>query len=149
MILISACLIGCHCRYDGDSNLVEELKQMVERGEAIPVCPEQMGGLPTPRPPAQIVGGVGKDVLEGQARVMTDGGVDVTDAFLKGAEETLRIARLIGATRAVLKERSPSCGSSVIYDGSFTGGKKPGRGVTAALLEANGIRVSSEETYKK
>ncbi|MFC4767632.1 DUF523 domain-containing protein [Effusibacillus consociatus] len=149
MIVISACLIGCHCRYDGDANLVEELRSMVERGEAIPVCPEQMGGLSTPRPPAQIVGGEGKDVLEGRARVITDGGQDVTSEFLKGAEEALRVAKLVGAAEAILKERSPSCGSSMIYDGSFTGKKKSGRGVTAALLEENGIRVRSEETYQK
>lgn len=149
MILISACLIGCHCRYDGGANRIDELQAMVGRGEAIPVCPEQMGGLSTPRPPAQIVGGEGKDVLEGRARVLTDGGADVTEAFLKGAKEALRMARLVGATRAILKERSPSCGSSLIYDGTFTGGKKAGRGVTAALFETEGIRVCSEETFKE
>lgn len=145
--MISACLVGCHCRYDGDSNTVDRFQEMVERGEAVFVCPEQLGGLSTPRPPAQIVGGTGEDVLDGKARVMTDGGQDVTVQFVKGAEEALRMARLVGASEAILKERSPSCGSTVIYDGTFTKGKRPGHGVTAALLERHGIKVYSEETY--
>ncbi|HEU4963702.1 MAG TPA: DUF523 domain-containing protein [Bacilli bacterium] len=147
MKVISACLVGCQCRYDGDANLVDRFKEMVERGEAVFVCPEQLGGLSTPRPPAQIVGGTGEDVLDGKARVVTDGGEDVTDQFVKGAEEALRMAQLVQATEAVLKERSPSCGSSLIYDGSFSGAKRPGHGVTAALLERHGIKVYSEETY--
>lgn len=147
MKVISACLVGCHCRYDGHTQKVDQFSQMVERGEAVFVCPEQLGGLSTPRPPAQIVGGTGEDVLDGNAKVITDGGVDVTDQFIKGAQESLRMAQLVGAKVAVLKERSPSCGSSLIYDGSFTGGKIPGHGVTAALMERHGIKVFSEETY--
>jgi uncharacterized protein YbbK (DUF523 family) len=147
MKVISACLVGCQCRYDGRDNKVDRFSEMVERGEAVFVCPEQLGGLSTPRPPAEIVGGTGEDVLDGKAKVITVGGVDVTDQFLKGAEEALRMAKLVGAKVAVLKERSPSCGSSFIYDGSFTGHKIPGHGVTAALLKRHGIRVYSEETY--
>lgn len=147
MKVISACLAGCKCRYDGDDNLIDRFQEMVERGEAVFVCPEQLGGLSTPRPPAQIVGGTGEDVLDGNARVLTDAGVDVTEQFVKGAQEALKMAQLVHATEAILKERSPSCGSSMIYDGTFTKGKRPGHGVTAALLERHGIRVYSEETY--
>lgn len=145
MMLVSACLAGCRCRYDGSSRPDHQLEELVAKGEALPVCPEQLGGLPTPRSPAQIVGGDGDDVLEGRARVLTEEGVDVTAAFLKGAEETLRMARLVGATVAILKERSPSCGSAVIYDGTFSGATRKGRGVTAALLAGHGIVVRSEE----
>jgi uncharacterized protein YbbK (DUF523 family) len=147
MKVISACLVGCHCRYDGGSKTVDPFVKMVEDGEAVFVCPEQLGGLATPRPPAQIVGGTGEDVLDGNAKVVTDSGVDVTEQFIRGAEETLRMAKLAGAKEAILKERSPSCGSTAIYDGTFTKGKRPGHGVAAALLERNGIRVYSEETY--
>ncbi|MBX6396005.1 MAG: DUF523 domain-containing protein [Alicyclobacillaceae bacterium] len=147
MMLVSACLVGCRCRYDGSSREDPRLESLVAEGKAVPVCPEQMGGLPTPRPPAQIVGGDGEDVLEGRAKVLTEEGVDVTPAFIRGAEETLRMARRVGATRAVLKERSPSCGSAVIYDGTFSGATRKGRGVAAALLERHGVQVLSEETF--
>jgi uncharacterized protein YbbK (DUF523 family) len=147
MKVISACLVGCQCRYDGDDNLIERFSEMVERGEAIFVCPEQLGGLSTPRPPAQIVGGTGEDVLDGKAKVMTEDGVDVTVQFRKGAEQALKMAQLVGAKEAILKERSPSCGSTMIYDGTFSKGKRPGDGVTAALLKRHGIKVYSEETY--
>lgn len=147
MKVISACLVGCQCRYDGDSNAVDVFVKMVENGEAVFVCPEQLGGLSTPRPPAQIVGGTGADVLDGKAKVITDQGVDVTAAFVRGAQEALRMAQLVGAQEAILKERSPSCAATQIFDGTFTKGKRPGQGVTAALLTRHGINVSSEETY--
>ncbi|TCP53798.1 uncharacterized protein YbbK (DUF523 family) [Tumebacillus sp. BK434] len=149
MKVISACLVGCQCRYDGDDNLIREFQEMVEKGEAVFVCPEQLGGLSTPRPPAQIVGGTGEDVLDGKAKVVTDQGEDVTAEFVKGAEQALKMAQLVGAQEAILKERSPSCGSSVIYDGSFSGAKMPGDGVTSALLRRHGIAVYSEETFGK
>lgn len=149
MKVISACLVGCQCRYDGDDNLIREFQEMVERGEAVFVCPEQLGGLSTPRPPAEIVGGTGEDVLAGRAKVITDGGEDVTHQFLKGAEQALQMAQLVGAKEAILKERSPSCGSALIYDGTFTAGKRAGDGVTSALLKRHGIDVYSEETYSK
>ncbi len=118
---------------------------MLKEGKAIPVCPEQLGGLPTPRNPAEIVGGDGDDVLDGKARVIDLEGNDVTRQFLAGAEQALQLAQKVGATVAILKENSPSCGSSHVYDGSFSGNKKPGVGVTAALFRRNGIRVESEK----
>lgn len=145
MILVSACLIGKKCRYDGGSfEQYPELAGLVEKGEAIPVCPEEMGGLPTPRPPAELVGGDGNDVLRGEARIVREDGTDVTDAFLAGAEAAARIAAAHGVTRAVLKARSPSCGCKTVYDGSFSDKIIPGQGVTAARLEAMGIRVTDE-----
>ena len=144
MKIISACLTGCECRYDGKSCLDEKGVEMLRNRKAIPVCPEQLGGLPTPRPPAEIVGGDGFDVLDGRARVVDREGRDVTEAFLKGAREALKIAQAAGARRAILKENSPSCGSSFVYDGTFSGKKVPGVGVTAALFIRNGIEVQSE-----
>ncbi|SHE65505.1 Uncharacterized conserved protein YbbK, DUF523 family [Seinonella peptonophila] len=143
--IVSACFAGIECRYDGRANRVTKIQEMIKKGEAIPVCPEQLGGLSTPRLPAQIVGGSGEDVLDGKAKVIDQAGNDVTEAFIRGAEQALQMAKLTGATEAILKERSPSCGSCVIYDGTFEGTKKAGQGVTTALLKRHGIRVKSEE----
>jgi len=144
MILVSACLVGLRTRYDGEAKLVESLRDLVARGEAIPVCPEQLGGLPTPRPPADLRDGGGEAVLEGSARLVSETGVDVTAQFMRGAEETLALARAAGVTRAILKERSPSCGRlRVTIDGALC----PGMGVTAALLARNGITIESEEDW--
>lgn len=147
MKLISACLAGCECRYDGKASTIQSFVEMVEQGEAIFVCPEQLGGLSTPRPPAEIVGGDGEDVLDGKAKVVTNTGEDVTSQFIKGAREALRAAKLAGVKEAILKEDSPSCGSAKIYDGTFSACKVTGNGVTAALLKRNGIHVLSEKTY--
>ncbi len=147
MILVSACLVGCRCRYDQGSKPHDPVIALIREGKAVPVCPEQMGGLPTPRLPAEIVGGDGDDVLEGRARVVNAAGEDVTEQFLAGAREALRMAEAAGATVAILKERSPSCGSAAIYDGTFRGAVRPGRGVTAALLRRHGIEVFSEESW--
>lgn len=144
MILVSACLMGCHCRYDGKDNLHPKIAKLIEEGKAIPVCPEQLGGFPTPRPAAEIVGGDGKDVLEGKARVIDVSGKDVTREFIRGALQTLQIARIAGVKEAFLKQRSPSCGSLEIYNGSFSKTKRPGVGVTAALLLQNGINLHDE-----
>ncbi len=144
MKVVSACLAGCRCRYDQRAATGADIEAMVQSGEAIPVCPEQMGGLPTPRNPAEMVGGDGFDVLDGRARVLDSQGNDVTDAFIRGAEQALRIAQLVNASAAVLKSKSPSCGSAQIYDGSFSGRMKTGVGVTTALFMRNGISVSSE-----
>ena len=142
--LISACLLGVRCRYDGGhSRDVAAIKQH-ETDTLIAVCPEELGGLPTPRPPAEIVGGDGEDVLAGTAKVMTAAGEDVTDAYLRGAHHTLRIAQSHGATRVILKARSPSCGCGHIYDGTFSSTLKAGDGVTAALLKQHGIAVISQ-----
>lgn len=144
MKMISACLIGCECRYDQKSCLDKDLEQLLREGKVIPVCPEQLGGLPTPRPPAEIIGGDGFDVLDGRARIVDQTGNDVTDEFLAGAQQALKLAKTVGATSAILKENSPSCGSSFVYDGSFSGKKVPGVGLTAALFKRNGIEVRSE-----
>lgn len=144
MKMISACLIGCECRYDQKSCLNSDLEQLLREGKVIPVCPEQLGGLPTPRPPAEIVGGDGFDVLDSRARIVDQTGNDVTDEFLAGAHQALKIAQTVGATSAILKENSPSCGSSFVYDGTFSGKKVTGAGLTAALFKRNGISVVSE-----
>jgi uncharacterized protein YbbK (DUF523 family) len=109
------------------------------------VCPEEEGGLGTPRPRAEIVDGDGRDVLEGRARVVTEAGMDVTEAYLAGARSALDAAQEAGAMTAILKARSPSCGKGVVYDGTFSGTQRAGIGVTAALLEANGIKVLNDE----
>lgn len=144
-VLVSACLAGRACRYDGSSNQDDQVGRLVAEGRAVLVCPEEDGGLGTPRPPAEIHGGDGHDVLAGRARVVTRDGRDVTRAYVTGAERALEAARRSGAGVAVLKARSPSCGKGCIYDGSFTRAPRSGDGVTVALLEANGIEVVSEE----
>lgn len=144
MLIVSACLAGVKCKYNGKDNFTPLLQELLSREEVQLVCPEQLGGLSTPRVPAEIRGGSGEDVLSGSAKVMTQTGCDVTAEFIRGARETLRIACLLGARGAILKESSPSCGSSMIYDGTFQGQKKPGQGVTAALLRREGLTIWSE-----
>jgi len=143
--LVSACLLGIRTRYDGGCCPVSWLIELAVRGLAVPVCPEVAGGLPVPRPPAEIVGGDGRAVLDGQARVLTIGGKDVTGAFLAGARQALETAQRLGIRRAVLKEDSPSCSCRRIYDGTFSDRMVAGQGVAAALLQRNGITVLSEE----
>ena len=138
-ILISACLLGTCCRYDGASKGQPLVKALAEHHTLVPVCPEQLGGLPTPRPPAERQGGA----------VRTRSGIDVTDQYRRGAEETLRLCRLLGCEAAVLKERSPSCGSGTIYDGSFTGTVIPGDGVAAEKLRAAGVTLYGESELEK
>ena len=144
-ILVSACLLGLNTRYNGKNNFREEIVKLIEKGIIlIPACPEQLGGLPTPRENAEIIGGDGSDVLRGTARVITKSGRDVTNEFIKGAKETLKVARLYNITLAILKAKSPSCGKGVIYDGTFTSSTKNGDGVTAAYLKMNNINVLTE-----
>jgi len=145
MILVSACLLGINCKYNGENNLNENILNL--GNQIVPVCPEQLGGLSTPRCPCEIVGGDGHDVLCGKARVLTDKGVDVTEAFISGAKMTQQIAEITKSKTAVLKANSPSCGSNSIYDGTFSHKKCPGDGVTAALLKQNGIKVITEEAF--
>ena len=133
-ILISACLLGVCCRYDGESKPIMQTVALMEQYHLIPVCPEQLGGLPTPREPSE---------RQGDA-VRTKSGADMTTQYRRGAEQALHLARLYGCRAAVLKERSPSCGSGEIYDGTFSGRLTPGDGVTAALLKENGIAVYGE-----
>ncbi len=147
MLLVSACLAGVKCKYNAGDNYNESVARLVKKGKAVLVCPEQLGGLSTPREPAEILQSSGRNVLLDEAKVITESGQDVTRAFLKGAEETLKIAELVGAKGAILKEGSPSCGSSLIYDGSFKSRKKSGEGVTAALLKIKGYAVCSEEDF--
>lgn len=144
--IVSSCFAGIPCRYDQKHRLVKAIREMVEKGEAIPVCPEQLGGLPTPRNPAEIVGGNGGDVLDGKAKVIDCKGNDVTKEYKKGAFEALKIAKQFGAEEAILKEKSPSCGSCWIFNGEFQGVKKRGEGVTTALFRRHGIRVRSEDS---
>lgn len=144
-VLVSACLAGRACRFDGSANDDDEVARLVAEGRAVLVCPEVDGGLGTPRPPAEIVGGDGADVLEGRARVVTAGGVDVTEAYVAGARRALAVAQRAGAATAILKSRSPSCGKGAVYDGSFSRSLRSGDGVTAALLSAHGITVVTEE----
>jgi uncharacterized protein YbbK (DUF523 family) len=150
-ILISACLLGQIVRYDGKEISLEnpQLKRWHKEGRLITVCPEVNGGLPVPRPAAEIINGEGRSVLSGRARLQTINGTDVTENFLKGAFDALTTARQFDIKIAILKENSPSCGSSFIYDGTFSGTKKPGKGVTTALLEENGIRVFNENEIRE
>jgi len=132
MKIVSACLSGVHCRYDCQAQARPDIEAMVKNGEAIPVCPEQMGGLPTPRPPAERIGD----------KVLTNQGIDVTTEYNRGAEEALQIAKLVGATEALLKSKSPMCGCNKIYDGTFTGTTKDGDGVFTELLKKHNIKVT-------
>ena len=145
-VLISACLAGRRCRFDATGAREDGLETILEEGRAVLVCPEVDGGLGTPRPPAEIVGGDGHDVLDGRARVVTAEGVDVTEAYLEGARRALQAATQAGAGAAVLKARSPSCGCDRIYDGSCTRTLAEGDGVTAALLRREGIEVVTDES---
>ncbi|MBM7582055.1 uncharacterized protein YbbK (DUF523 family) [Caldicoprobacter guelmensis] len=145
MILVSACLAGICCKYNGGDNGVPLIKELVRQGKAIPLCPEQLGGLPTPRLPAEIKGGSARDVWQGKALVVRKDGVDVTENFIRGAREVLKFCREMGIKRAILKARSPSCGKGLIYDGTFTGKLVEGNGITAQLLIDNGIGVLTED----
>jgi len=139
MLIVSKCLAGFPCRYDGKDNLVPELRALVEAGEAVAVCPEVLGGLPTPRAPSEI---------QPDGRVRNRQGEDVTAQFVAGAERAMAVCRERGCTGAVLKARSPSCGKDVVYDGSFTGTLVPGSGIFAQMLLDAGIPVMTEEEYR-
>lgn len=131
---MSACLLGAYCRYDGKKFYLDRLDELMEKYNLIPLCPEILGGLGTPRSPAERRGG----------KVINKTGQDVTEHFKRGAEETLNLARLYKCRYAILKEKSPSCGSGIIYDGTFSGVLTDGYGVTAELLTDNGITVIGE-----
>ena len=135
MIIVSACLADVHCRYDGGEKPCEAVIRLVAEGKAIPVCPEQLGGLPTPRLPAEQIGD----------KVIRKDGMDVTAEFKRGAQEALKIAKLVGAKTAILKARSPSCGSGKVYDGSFSGRLVDGNGVFAYMCKEEGLEVKTEE----
>ena len=140
-VLVSACLLGMPCRYDGQSKHCPGIEQ-IPGIIPIPVCPEQMGGLPTPRSPAFFVGGDGRAVISGHARVMDAQGREVTDSFLRGAWCVACVAELLGVTWAIFKDNSPSCGTKKTYqEGALTSGM----GVTAALLHGKGISLMNEQ----
>lgn len=136
-ILVSACLLGVNCKYSGGNNFCENVAALKDRYGLIPVCPEQLGGLPTPRPPAERQG----------SRVVNREGTDVTAQYQKGAEEALRLAELFGCEAAILKAKSPSCGCGEIYDGTFTGTRVCGNGTAAELFLSCGIRVYTENDF--
>ncbi len=146
-ILISACLAGERVRYDGKLAPLDHpvIRQLELQGRLVKFCPEMAGGLPLPRPPAEIISGSGDDVLKGGAPVKNIQGEDVSRAFISGAEQALALAVKEGVKAAILKQRSPSCGKSEIYDGTFSGTLIPGMGVTAALMRQQGILVFCED----
>lgn len=130
-ILVSACLIGTNCKYNGGNNYSDEVMEFLKDYEIIPICPEQLGGLSTPRPASEIVG---NNVINIEGNV-------VTQNYLKGAEEALKIAKMLGVKKALLKAKSPSCGNGKIYDGTFSGTLIDGDGITTKLLKENDIKV--------
>lgn len=133
-ILISACLMGINCRYNGKSEMIKELEELKAKYNLIPICPEIYGGLKTPRNPAERV----------EDKVLTNNGEDVTENYVKGAKEILKLAKFYNCKYAILKERSPSCGFGRIYDGTFSKTTKDGNGVTADLLAKNGVKIIGE-----
>ncbi len=135
MKLCSACLLGINCRYDGKSKSNKKVIELLKKEVLIPICPEQLGGLSTPRKPAE----------QRERKVFTESGEDITENFKKGAEETLKLAKLLNIKEAILKQKSPSCGCGQVHDGTFSGRVVKGDGVTTALLKKNKIRVISEK----
>jgi uncharacterized protein YbbK (DUF523 family) len=148
-ILLSTCLVGVHTMWDGGTNRVDDLVELVRAGEAVFLCPEQLGGLTTPREPAEIEPGkTARDVLAGSAKVISKTGRDVTQQFVDGAQKALAFCQEMGIETAVLAATSPSCGSEETYDGTHSGTLRPGKGVTAELLAQNGIRVHNQVNYR-
>ena len=148
MIIVSACLLGENCKYSGGNNKSENVIKYLEDKEYILVCPEQLGGLSTPRNPSEIItygNKDGNDVLSGCTKVLSNKGIDVTKNFIQGAEETLKIPKEHNAKTAILKAGSPSCGYKKIYDGTFLGNKIQGMGVTAAILNKENIALLDED----
>ena len=143
MMIISACLCGCDCKYNGKNNKNESCVELLKRGKAVLVCPEQLGGMTTPRVPSEILKN------DGKISVISKEGKDVSKEFKKGAKEALKIAKLVDAKVAILKNGSPSCGSKYIYDGTFSGNKIKGEGITAKLFVENEIEVFSEDEAHK
>ena len=143
MIFVSGCLVGINCKYDGGNNYDERIFNLVKEGKAIPICPEQLGGLKTPRNPAEI------QEKDGIRKVVTCEDEDVTNEYIRGAEEVLKLAKELDIKEAILQPRSPSCGKGLIYDGTFSKKKIDGNGMTADLLIKNGIDVYMPDEYFK
>jgi uncharacterized protein YbbK (DUF523 family) len=150
-VLVSRCLLGEPVRFDGASRPLpaDVLRRLAAHARLVPVCPEREGGLPTPRPPAEITGGEGADVLAGHARVRTAAGEDVTGAFLRGAQAAVDLARRHGCHLALLKERSPACGCETIHDGTHSGTLRGGAGVAAAALRGAGVKCLPESRVEE
>ena len=146
MYLVSACLCGVNCKYNGKNNLNKDCLNLLENNEAVLICPEQLGGLSTPRQPSEIQN---REMGNEEEKVVTKSGIDVTDNFIKGAEEALEIAKKSNISKAILKEGSPSCGCNFVYDGSFSGNKVKGEGITCRTLRNAGIHVMSDEEFSK
>ncbi|HHW18174.1 MAG TPA: DUF523 domain-containing protein [Firmicutes bacterium] len=142
--MVSSCLCGFRCRYDGTCSSTPIIDRLMKEGKVVPVCPEILGGLPVPRPPSEILGGDGSDVISGKARVLTISGIDVTSFYVRGALRALAVGLESGCTSAVLKARSPACGLGQIYDGSFSRRLKTGHGVLASLLKKHGFVIYTE-----
>ncbi|WP_294401703.1 DUF523 domain-containing protein [uncultured Clostridium sp.] len=148
MYIISACLCGVNCKYSGKNNLNEKCMKLFREGKALLVCPEQLGGLSTPRNPVELDSSA-KEVVEYDGKAVDNAGHDCTKQFLDGAYETLRIAKEAGINKAILKEGSPSCGCNFVYDGTFTGNRIEGKGITAYVFEQEGINVISDEDLEE
>lgn len=144
-VLVSACLAGINCRYDGGHKVNKKIKKMVEDGKAVCICPEQLGGLDTPRKPSEIKDSSGKEVLAGRAKVIRQDGRDLTDCFINGARQALAIAKKYNIKKAILKSKSAACGKGKIYDGSFSNRLIKANGVTCQLLLDNNIKVITEK----
>ena len=144
-ILCSACLLGLNTKYNGENNLNKKVIELSKTELLVPVCPEQLGGMPTPRKPQQLQNCSGEDVLDRKGKIKNEQGKDGSLGFIKGAQETLKIAKFLGVKKAILKQKSPSCGCGLVHDGSFTGRVIKGNGVASALLKRNGIEVISED----
>jgi len=147
-VIVSACLAGVACTHEAEAKTRDWAVRLVAEGRAVLVCPEVAGGLPIPRPAAEIVGGDGADVLGGRAQVISETGEDVTQNYLAGARKAAEAARGVGAHLAILKARSPSCGCGAIHSGNFDGEMLAGDGVTAAILKQEGLEVVSDETVE-
>lgn len=145
-ILVSACLLGIDCKYSGKNNKNEKLLEFLKGKDIIPICPEQLGGLKTPRQMAELKSSA-KEIIENKGIVITKDNKDVTKEFLKGGYEILKYLELFDIEKAILKEGSPSCGSNFVYDGSFSSKKIKGQGITAYLLEKEGVKLSSENNF--
>ena len=139
MILVSACLAGINCKYNGGNNYNEKIFNLVKEGKAIPVCPEQLGGLTTPREPSEI------KIIDGKRYVINKEGIDVTEEFEKGAEEVLTLVKKLDIKKAILQSRSPSCGRDKIYSGNFDRNLVDGNGILVDLLLKNGIEVINSD----
>ena len=142
MILISACLVGINCKYNGGNNLNEKALELVKNGEAIPICPEQLGGLSTPRNPSEI------RIINNKRCVINNKNEDVTNQFVRGAEEVLKLAKELNVEKVILQSRSPSCGVGKIYSGNFDKQLIDGNGILAQMLIDNGIEVVDIEDYE-